>query len=424
MIRFLWKGLIRDRSRSLFPILIVMAGSFLTVFLYCWIGGVQNDMIWSNAAFQTGHVKIMSRAYAKEADQLPNDLALMGVDRLMRALKKDYPEMIWLPRIRFGGLLDIPDENMETRSQAPVMGLGIRLLDQKSPEREILNLKSALVRGRLPEKAGEVLISDMLANQLKIDPGRQATLISSTMFGSMAMANFMIVGTVRFGVTAMDRGALVADIGDVQNALDMNDAAGEIVGFFTDHIYRDKIALQMERTFNAKFSKENDEFSPQMIPLSQQNGLGEMLAMTQKASTFMISIFVFVMSIVLWNTGLMSSIRRYGEIGVRLAMGEAKGHVYRSLIYESLIIGFVGAFAGSVLGLAVSFYLQIHGVNFGALMKNSTILISEIMRARVTPASYFIGFVPGLFAPLIGTSISGIGIYKRQTCQLFKELEV
>jgi len=424
MIRFLWKGLIRDRSRSLFPMLIVVAGAFLTVLLYCWIGGVQNDMIWSSAAFQTGHVKIMTRAYAQQMDQLPNDLALMGVDTLMQTLQKDDPRMVWLPRIRFGGLLDIPDKNKETKSQAPVIGLGVRLLDPKSPEREILNLKSALVRGRLPHQAGEILMSEMLANQLKINLGQQATLISSTMFGSMTMANFTVVGMIRFGIAAMDRGAIIADIQDVQTALDMKNATSEIVGFFPDHIYKDEMALDEQAAFNAKYSKENNEFSPQMIALSQQNGLGEILDMSKTASTFMITIFVFVMSLVLWNTGLMGSIRRYGEMGVRLAMGEYKGHVYRSLLFESLMIGFVGAIAGTILGLAASYYLQIHGVNFGGLMKNSTLMISEVMRARVTTTSYFIGFLPGFFAPLLGTSISGIGIYKRQTSQLFKELEV
>jgi putative ABC transport system permease protein len=51
-------------------------------------------------------------------------------------------------------------------------------------------------------------------------------------------------------------------------------------------------------------------------------------------------------------------------------------------------------------------------------------LISNILRARVTPLCYAIGFVPGLLATLLGTAVSGIGIYRRQTSQLFKELEV
>ena len=41
----------------------------------------------------------------------------------------------------------------------------------------------------------------------------------------------------------------------------------------------------------------------------------------------------------------------------------------------------------------------------------------------VTPLSFVIGFFPGMLATFFGTAISGIGIYKRQTSQLFKELE-
>ena len=64
MIRFLIKGLIRDRSRSLFPVLMVSSGVFLTVLLYSVIQGAVSDMVDSNARFETGHVRIMTKAYS------------------------------------------------------------------------------------------------------------------------------------------------------------------------------------------------------------------------------------------------------------------------------------------------------------------------------------------------------------------------
>jgi len=50
-------------------------------------------------------------------------------------------------------------------------------------------------------------------------------------------------------------------------------------------------------------------------------------------------------------------------------------------------------------------------------------MIDNIVRAQVTPSSYIVGFLPGMLATLCGTALSGIGMYKRQTSQLFKELE-
>jgi putative ABC transport system permease protein len=423
MIKFLFKGIIRDKSRSLFPVLIVMAGVALTVLAFNWLNGALNIFFETNAKFNTGHVKIMSRAYAEEADQIPNDLALSGIKDLQKKLKKEFPQLIWTPRIKFGGLLDIPDERGETKAQGPMAGLAVDLLSPSSPEKEILNLKKAIVRGRLPEKPGEVLISDEFARKLGVRPGETATIISSTMYGSMATANYTVVGTLHFGVTAMDRGAMIADISDIQFALEMDDSAGEILGFFKDNLYRDGEARAITKAFNDAYSKKDDEFSPIMETLLDQSGMREYFNIISSYSSIALGVFVLAMSIVLWNAGLMGNLRRYGEIGVRLAIGEDKGHIYRSMIAESLMIGFIGSVFGTLLGLAVSYYLQVKGINISFAMKGASLMISDVMRAKVTPISYVIGFIPGLLATIFGSAISGIGIYKRQTSLLMKELE-
>jgi putative ABC transport system permease protein len=423
MILFLFKGLIRDPSRSLLPLLTVIAGVMLTVVMYSWIQGTETDMISSNANFNTGHVKIMSRAYAEEAALIPNDLALLNVEQLLNTLKDEYPQMVWTPRIRFRGILDIPDENGETKYQGPTAGLAVAFLSSANIETNILNLQKALVRGRLPHSSNEILLGDQFARDLHIEVGQKATLISSTMYGSQTTENFIVTGTIRFGVSAMDRGAIITDITGIQPVLDMSDASGEILGFYSDFIYRDKQLTVLKNDFNNQFSDPEDEFSPVMLSLRDQMGLAQTLKMVDFFSTILISIFVLVMSIVLWNAGLMGSLRRYGEIGVRLAIGEDKGHLYRSMIVESILIGSIGSIIGTAIGIAFAYYLQIHGIDISAMLKNASMLISNVVRAKVTPLSYFIGFLPGLMATILGTSISGIGIYKRQTSELFKEME-
>jgi putative ABC transport system permease protein len=56
-------------------------------------------------------------------------------------------------------------------------------------------------------------------------------------------------------------------------------------------------------------------------------------------------------------------------------------------------------------------------------MPNSTLVFNSVIRAQVTLLTFFIGFIPGLLATGIGTAISGIGVYQRQTATLIKELE-
>ena len=423
MIKFLLKGLLRDKSRSLFPILIVTVGVFLTVLTHAWMFGVIGDMIATNANFFTGHVKIMTRAYQENANQMPNDLAYIGVKDLLTELSAKYPDMFWVPRIQFGGLFDIPDENGETKSQGPTVGMAVDLLSPGTPEIETLNIEKAIVRGRLPEKSGEILISDEFAQRLEVELGESGTLISSSMYGGMAMQNFNIVGTLSFGVTAMDRAAMIMDITDAQTTLNMEDAAGEILGYFNNRVYVDEQALQLTETFNAFYQTSEDEFNPVMITLRDQKGLAGYLDMVDYMIFVILGIFIFAMSIVLWNTGLIAGLRRYGEIGVRLAIGEDKGGVYRSLILESVLVGLVGSVIGTGIGLFFAYYLQNHGLDVSAWMQKSTMLMSSVMRGRVTSVTYYIGFIPGLFSIVLGTMLSGIGIFRRQTAQLFKELE-
>ena len=160
-----------------------------------------------------------------------------------------------------------------------------------------------------------------------------------------------------------------------------------------------------------------------MKTLREQNNLASLIDVLSWALSGIIAVFLLVMFIVLWNAGLMGSLRRYGEIGVRLAIGEDRGHLYRSMLYESVILGILGSLLGTALGLAVSYYLQHQGIDIGSLIKNSSMMFSSVLRARITPLSYIIGFLPGVLATVLGTAVSGIGIYKRQTSQLFKELE-
>jgi len=88
------------------------------------------------------------------------------------------------------------------------------------------------------------------------------------------------------------------------------------------------------------------------------------------------------------------------------------------------MVGTLGTLIGTVVGLAASYYLQAHGINIGFMMKNASLYASNVLRAKVSPASFGIGFIPGLAATFLGAAISGLGIYRRQTARLMKELEI
>ena len=423
MIKFIFKGVFRDKNRSVLPVIVVSIGVFLTVLLSGWIRGIFGDMITINANQTTGHVKIMTRSYAENQAQLPNDLALIGVDTLMEKLRKNFPSMNWVERIEFGGLLDIPNKDGETRAQGPAFCKAVDLLSNPQ-ERKRLNIASSIVKGAVPNKRGEILISNEFAEKFNVKPGDKVTLFGSTMMGGMMIQSFRVSGTLNFGSTLLDRGAVILDIKDAQMALDMNNAASEILGYFKDGEYNDEAAGIIEKKFNSEYSSADDPYSPVMFKLREQNNLGKYLDLADNMSSIMVFIFIIAMSIVLWNAGLLSSLRRYGEYGIRLALGEEKKHIYKTVLYESILIGIIGSIVGTALGLGAVYYLQEVGIDVSSMTKNVTMLLPHIYRAKVTPDLFYIGFFPGLLATTLGNAIAGIAIFKRKTAQLFKELEI
>lgn len=424
MIRFIFKGIIRDRSRSLLPVIVISIGVFLTVFLSGWMKGIFGDMVDLNAKFSTGHVKVMTRAYAENESQLPNDLALMDVAPLLQNLNTEFPDMEWVKRIHFGGLLDVPDANGETRAQGPFLGKAIDLLSPNSNEAERMNIPKSLKKGSLPTQQGQAIISDDFAERFGVGIGDEVTIFGSTMYGSMTFKTFKVCGTISFGLSFLDRGAIIIDIKDAQQALDMDDASSEILGYSKTGRYDDVRADEISTQFNADYSSVDDEFAPIMLRLRDQNGLDEMLTMGESMSGIMIFVFVLAMSVVLWNTGLLGGLRRYSEFGVRLALGEEKKHIYKTIIYEAVLIGFIGSVVGTVIGVSTCYYLQEHGIDFSALLENIDMMMPPVYRAVVSKELFYIGFFPGLIAMSLGSALAGFAIYKRKTATLFKELEV
>ena len=204
----------------------------------------------------------------------------------------------------------------------------------------------------------------------------------------------------------------------------MEGAAGEILGYFNNGLYEDKKATALMTDFNRGYAADKDEYAPVMIRLRDQGGMAEYLDIANAMGAIMVSIFVMAMSVVLWNAGLLGGLRRYSEFGVRLALGEEKKHIYRTLLYEGLLIGIIGSIAGTAVGLGASYYLQVVGVDLGDMMQRSTLMMPSVVKTRITPVAFYIGFIPGVFSMVMGNALAGIAIYKRNTASLFKELEV
>lgn len=426
MIKFLIKGLIRDRSRSFSPVLVITLTVALVVFSVGFLKGTMNSLLLDTAVILTGHEKVITRAYHEESQLMPNDLALLKVDQLIEDLNQNYPEFFWSPRITFAGLLDVPDQNGETKEQGPALVFGVDFFSEESREVEIWELERLMVSGSLPNNRNDALISSKLASQLNIQTGERVTFIGSTMDNAFTTHNFNIAGTFNLRKGQTDKQMMLVDLSGAREALDMDGAASAIFGFTHSLYYNDEAAVELRTEFNEIHSDSLDIFSPFMLALRDGSQMGTMVDISGAMMAIMGGIFLVVVMVVLWNMGLMSGLRRYGEVGLRLALGESKGQVYRSMVYEAVAIGLAGTVTGTTIGLALTYYVQENGIDYTKgieALSNSSMVMPNVFYTQVTPDLFYIGFVPGVMATVLGTMLAGLAIYKREMAQLFKELE-
>ena len=256
--------------------------------------------------------------------------------------------------------------------------------------------------------------------------GDAVTFVGTTMDNAFTTYNFIVVGTFDLKMGPVDKQMMLVDIEGARFALNMNNASSEIFGFKHDMFYDDENSQILRNQFNEIHSDTSDIFRPIMMALRDQNQMGTMVDLADVATIIILGIFIIIAMIVLWNMGIMSGLRRYGEMGIRLAMGETKGQVYRSLILESVIIGSIGTFIGTAIGISLTWYVQEYGIDYSSAfenLSNNTMMMTTVFYAKITPDLFFIGIVPGVVATVLGTMLAGRAIYKREMAQLFKELE-
>ncbi len=431
MIRWILKGIMRDKTRSLFPIIVVTVGVTLLVFLLGFMEGTFGGMLEISAKLDTGQLRFVNKPFYDEEHLIPLDRSLAAQSQTLQWLQeKGDPRIQWSPRIRWGAIMDVPDEHGETRSQTPAIGMAIQMLDKNSPERERLALEQSLTAGVVPSRSMEILVGYKLAEALELKLGDTVTLLGQNFDGGMATDNYKAVGFIRFGITAMDKKMALIDLADAQQTFYMEDMVTDILGYLPRSVgYKEYDRLKEDLIKNLSAFKQNpprewaSDDEPIVLSVLDQRNMRDMAVKFDLIKNIVVGVFTFIMVLVLWNAGLLNGVHRYGEMGLLLALGETHGQLMVFMALEALMVGLLGSLAGCLIGGGLVYYLQEVGINMGSVFEQTGMMISEVMRARFSYQAFVFAVIPGIAASVVGNFIANLAIYQRSEANLFRELE-
>ncbi|MCZ8130010.1 MAG: ABC transporter permease [Steroidobacteraceae bacterium] len=208
--------------------------------------------------------------------------------------------------------------------------------------KEVSTIEDRFVEGSLDTLAANpngIVIGQGLADKFDLDMGSTVSVVSATGV-TRAMK---VVGIFRTGNAAYDESQTFAALKRVQVLLDRPNRVNRLIVQLDDpHRARD-VATEVERTIGYK--------SVSWIEATED--IQSVLQVRNVIMYSVVSAILVVASFGIYNTISTIVMEKTRDIAILKSMGFRAADVQRVFLYEGLIVGAIGSFAGLLAGMAI-----------------------------------------------------------------------
>ncbi|NOY80277.1 MAG: ABC transporter permease [Kiritimatiellaeota bacterium] len=367
LLRMAWRNLYRNTRRTAITGIAIAVGLAALLLSLALFEGVNRQMTARLTEDFLGDGQIHAAGYRRTRDVART---LPGGEKLLQRLRRDKRVRSVAPRVIAFGLISSAED-----------ALGVRILGvEPAAEKEAFRFYRKICRGAFfpGRREREVVLGARAARTLGIRIGSRLVLtVAQPGSGELAQQLFRLAGTFRTGARELDNGLALVRLGDLQAMLGMTGQLHEI-------------ALRLEPQVEAE-PRARDAFWSGLA----HSGI-EALPWTELAPQFhaiqrlqwvsfaiLVGIVFAIIALGIMNTLLMSLFERTREFGVLRALGTRPAWLGCLVLFEAASLAVFAALPGLVLGLGVSAWFQVHGVDWSG-MSYGGVYFTEPTRARIT----------------------------------------
>jgi putative ABC transport system permease protein len=340
-LKFAVQNTLRNRRRSLVTVSIAALGT-AGILLAGGFALYTYESLAEAAARDSGHLVLGQPAQFTQDEETPLQHGLDNATELRKQLLADPAVRSVLPKIEFSGLISNGDKSIV------MIGLGVEPDSEFAVKGPFLTVKAGDVLAS-GSKDPEVMLGDALARNLKAQPGSSLTLLASTSDGALNAMDVRVKGIFAIGTPEIDKRLVYTDIATAQRLLNTQKVSS--LGVFLSRMAQTQpMQAQFAKTYptlTVQTWEDQAFFYKSVRDLYNRifGALGLIIGV----------IVVFVVT----NAMSMAIIERTREIGTLRALGTLPSQLLRTLSLEGMVLGGVGALAGSVMALAVSVFLLV-----------------------------------------------------------------
>ncbi len=134
-------------------------------------------------------------------------------------------------------------------------------------------------------------------------------------------------------------------------------------------------------------------------------GLRQAIEMDLVSGLIFYGLLIIVVAFSILNTFLMAIFERTREFGVMMAIGTTPRRLTKILLIESISMTLIGILAGILIGIGITYYFQINGIDFSG---GSELLSQFGITGRMYPKLSFLSVSIGPFMVLFFTLIAAL----------------
>lgn len=227
------------------------------------------------------------------------------------------------------------------------------------------NEKSLEIIGRLSEIPGSylhqndeaVLISDRLAKYLKLFIGDSIILFGQGYHGATAVGLYPVKGIVKIPNPELDNKLIYMNIASAQYFAGLNNRVTTLAINLVDN--SEKNMLSFEDQLNSEL---NDSEVTVKNWMEFNKVLQQQIESDNQSGQAFMALLYFIIFFGIFGTVLMMIHERKREFGVMIAVGMQKTRLAVIFVYEMVLMGILGVFAGTAVSLPFLYYYHVNPV--------------------------------------------------------------
>ena len=382
-----WRNIWRNPRRTILTVCAITFATVLLVFMLSFQFGSYETMINTSVKISTGHLQVQAEKYQEKKSiryVIPDPRAIADiVDQIPEVAAYTF-------RAQAFALISSKDRTY---------GVVVTGIDPQK-EATVSRIKKLVQAGNYltADDVNQALVGNLLAKNLRVSIGDELTLLGQGRDGSIGATVVQVKGIFRSGIDEFDRSAMQIPLSTFQDIFSMEGAVHEVVVIAKSLSDVSRIKTQLKAALavlnNGKALKILDW--QELMP-----GLRQAIEMDLVSGLIFYGLLIIVVAFSILNTFLMAIFERTKEFGVMMAVGTTPRRLTKILLIESMSMTLIGIITGICIGIGITYYFQIHGIDFsGGSELLSQFGISGRMYPKLSMLSVSIGPFMVLFFTL------------------------